>query len=105
MVFNGLISPHLDQDYVTEAAPPPPQPQPLPRHPQLSPGARGKPCPSGTPTDTSWPWGLNLYPHPPLLLLPGERRGAGERLSRPTPLRGHSDPKRNGAFFPTEGGL
>lgn len=23
MVFNGLVSPHLDQDYVTEAAPPP----------------------------------------------------------------------------------
>lgn len=58
------------------------------------------PCPSGTPTDTSWPWGLNLCPHPPLLLLPGERRGAGERLGRPAPLRGHSDPKRNGAFFP-----
>lgn len=60
------------------------------------------PRPGGIPTDTSWPWGLSPCPHSPLLLLPGERRGAGERLrpGHPAPLRGHSDPKRNGAFFP-----
>lgn len=58
------------------------------------------PCPGGTPTDTSWPWGLSPCPHSTLPLLPGERRGAGERLGRPAPLCGHPDPKRNGAFFP-----
>lgn len=97
MVFNGLGSPHLDQDCATEAAPPP---YPLPAAPgSLRAPEEGPGCAPPLPSDTSWPWGLSPRPHPPpLLLLPGERLEAGEPGA--APLCGYLDPKRNGAFLP-----
>lgn len=76
VVFNGLVSPHLDQDAVPEAALPHPGPFPTTPSP-----LRAGPLPA--------PRGLG---NPPT--------AAAASRGHPAPLRGHSDPKRNGAFTP-----
>lgn len=96
MVFNGLGSPHLDQDCATEAAPPltpSPPPPALSGHPR-----KGRAAPCGLPPTPRGLGGRSPRPHPPPPLLPGERLEAGEPGA--APLCRYLDPKRNGAFLP-----
>lgn len=81
MVFNGLVSPHLDQDCATEAASPPAH------HLRLFWGTRG------TPRHL-----VALGPEP-LPTATATAASRGEADSRGAPLHEYSDPKRNGALF------